>query len=304
MNLTSILVVINEYTNDISSIETNLKTAGNKVELFVYNNHCTNPKIISELKKLSVVWIDNVLPFIYSYSECINELLKICNADYVCIWRQFAILSDNWLQKLIDSHNLIRNSGIISIHDLSTFEGNYQLTIDHELEYIYTNDFRINNFAFFKQDLIYKLGGLNPALSGKFSLWDYCDRALQIGFFNYFVPNTSMIILDEYKDDYVEPTLQQFNKRKQQQFFKIFNLSSKDKINIQQLSKKFENSFTFNEKMGCIVFMQKDSFKLDFILNLNKELEILNLTVEFYCSSYFEWDTLKSTFLGIIRNKE
>jgi hypothetical protein len=303
MNLTSILVVINEYTNDISSIETNLKTAGNKVELFVYNNHCTNPKIISELKELSVVWIDNVLPFIYSYSECINELFKFCNSDYVCICREFAILSDNWLQKLIESHDLITNSGIISINDCSTFEGNYQLTKDYDLEWIYTNDFRINNFAFFSKDLIFKLGGLNPALSGKYSLWDYCDRAMQIGFFNYFVPNTSMIRLEEYQDDYIQHTIYEFNKRKHQQFFKIFNLSSKDKMNIQQLSKKFENSFTFNEKMGCIVFMQKDSFKLDFLLNLNKELEILNLTVEFFCSSFFEFDVLKSTFLGIIRNR-
>lgn len=303
MNLTSILVVINEYTNDISSIETNLKTAGNKVELFVYNNHCTNPKVIFELKELSVVWIDNVLPFIYSYSECINELFKFCNSDYVCIWREFAILSDNWLQKLIESHDLITNSGIISINDCSTFEGNYQLTKDYDLEWIYTNDFRINNFAFFSKDLIFKLGGLNPALSGKYSLWDYCDRAMQIGFFNYFVPNTSMIRLEEYQDDYIQPLIYEFNKRKHQQFFKIFNLSSKDKMNIQKLSKKFENSFTFNEKMGCIVFMQKDSFKLDFLLNLNKELEILNLTVEFFCSSFFEFDVLKSTFLGIIRNR-
>jgi hypothetical protein len=303
MNLTSILVVINEYTNDVSSIETNLETAGSKVELFVYNNRCNNAKVISELKSLSVVWVDNITPFIYNYSECINELFKFCNSNYVCIWRQFAILSDNWLQKLIESHDLITNSGIISINDCSTFEGNYQLTKDYELEWIYTNDFRINNFAFFSKDLIYKLGGLNSKINGKYSLWDYCDRAVQIGFFNYFVPNTSMIKLDEYKDDSFVPTIQQFNKRKHEQFFKIFNLSPEDELKIQKLSEKFENAFTFNEQMGCIVFMQKDSFKMDFLLNLNKELKLLDLTVEFFCSSFFEFDTLKSTFLGIIRNR-
>ena len=148
MNLTSILVVINDQTNDISNIQDNIKYAGSKVQLFVYNNHCENDILIDRLKKISTIWIDNHTPFIKTFSDCVNELLRLCQADYICVSREDALLSENWLQKLIETYNLIESSGIISVNDLRTSEGNYQLTKDNTLEWVYSSEFRINNFAF------------------------------------------------------------------------------------------------------------------------------------------------------------
>ena len=301
MNLTSILVVINDQTNDISNIQDNIKYAGSKVQLFVYNNHCENDVLIDTLKKISTIWIDNHTPFIKTFSDCVNELLRLCQADYICVSREDALLSENWLQKLIETYNLIDSSGIISINDLRTSEGNYQLTKDNTLEWVYSSEFRINNFAFFRTDLIYKIGGFNPNLNGVYSFWDICDKARLKGYYNYFVPNTNMIKQSIYTDHFPEPTLKQFNSRNQEEFIKIFNFPPPDKNNLDKLSLKFGSLFDYNDKLGCLVFSKKNELSLHTISSLAKDLKSLQLKMDLYCSSYFENDILKMSFIGLIR---
>lgn len=302
MNLTSILVVLNDQTTDISNIQDNLKYAGSRVQLLVYNNHCDNQNLISNLKNISTIWIDNQTPFIKTYGECVNELLRLCQSDFICVSREDSLLSENWLKKLIDTHNLIESSGVISVNDLSTSDGNYQLTKNNTLEWVYSSEFRINNFAFFRTDLIYKIGGFNSELNGVYLFWDFCDRARLKGYYNYFVPDTNMIKQWQYTDHFPEPNPKQFNSRKIEPFFKIFNLTETDEQNIKELSLKFGSLFAYNDKLGCIVYSKKNELTSDDISSLTKELNILKLELELFCSSYFENDILRMSFIGIMRS--
>jgi hypothetical protein len=295
------LIVINDQTTDVSNIPDNIKYAGSKVQLLVYNNHCSNDILIEKLKKISTIWIDNSTPFIKTFSECVNELLRLCQADYICVSREDALYSENWLKKLIETYNLIESSGIISINDLSTNEGNYQLTKYNTLEWVYCNEFRINNFAFFKTDLIYKIGGFNPEINGVFSFWDICDRARLKGYYNYFVPDTNLIKQNLYFDHFTEPSFSQFQSRKFTEFIKIFNFSPPDENNLEQLSLKLGSLFSYNDKLGCIVFIKKNELSLQTISTLANELKALKLQMDLYCSSYFENDILKMSFIGLIR---
>jgi hypothetical protein len=305
MNLTSILVVINDATKDVSNIKDNLKYAGSKTQLLVYNNHCLNEKIINELKPLATTWISNIDIF-KNYSECVNELLRITTGDYIFVAREDALYSEDWLKMLINSHNFIESSGVISIYDFSTSEGTYQLTKNNSLDWVYGNDFRINNHAFFKRELIFTIGGFNEQLNGVYAFWDFCDRSRLQGFFNYFVPNTSMIRSSYYLDDYyAEPTPSEFKKREVVTFFKIFNLNTKSKENLNQLLKEYRGrNFTYNDKLGCIVFSHKNELGLDLIVSLSQSLSNLNLEMRLFCSSYFENEVLKQSFIGLIDLKK
>lgn len=304
MNLTSMLIIINDHTTDVSSITDNIKYAGSKVELLVYNNHCDNEILKERLKNSSTIWIDNTTPFIKNYSECVNELLRLCKSDFICVSREDALYSENWLEKLIETHNLIESSGVISINDLSTSDGNYQLTKDNTLEWVYSNEFRINNFAFFHTDLLYKIGGFNTELNGVFAFWDFCDRARLKGYYNYFVPATNMIKQSKYVDHFPEPNLKQFNSRTPEPFFKIFNLSPQDEINLKALNERFDFIFSYNDKLGRIVFIKKNEITFDTIAKLSKELKRLKLELELFTSSFFENDILKSSFIGLIRSSK
>lgn len=304
MNLTSVLVVINDQTTDVSNVKDNLKYAGSKTQLFVFNNHCKDQRLITELQSITTTWVENQTPFIKTFSECVNELLRISSGDFICVAREDALYCENWLLRLIESCNLIENTGIISLNDFSTSEGTYQLTKDNNLEWVYTKDFRINNFAFFRRDLIFKIGGFNENINGVYAFWDLCDRARQMGFLNYFVPNTTMIKLSVYTDDLPEPTPEQFNKRKIIQFFKIFNLTQKDLKNIQTLTENFGDIFYFQENMGCIIFSKKNEMDFDIIAKLCSNFLNLNLNMVLYSSSYFQNDVLKQTFIGVIKPRQ
>jgi len=306
MNLTSYLVVINDQTEDISNIQYNIQSAGSKIQLIIFNNQCKNESVISELKLISSIWTENTTPFIYTFSECVNEILRLSSGDFICVSREDALYSDDWLKKLIYTHNLIESSGVISIHDFSTIEGNYQLTKDNDiLHWVYADDFRINNFAFFKKELIFKIGGFNTELTGKFAFWDFCERTNRYGFYNYFVPDTSMIVHSQYTDHFIEPNIKEYNKRKIQPFFKIFNLSDQAERDLKTLS-KFSGGlyFDYHEKLGCIVFSKKDKLPISFISEIATTLSALNLDMDLYCSSYFENDLLKMSFIGLIKNKQ
>jgi hypothetical protein len=304
MNLTSILVVINDQTTDISNIQDNVKYAGSKVQILVFNNFCDNAKVIDGLKPISTIWLDNHTPFIKTFSECINELLRICQTDYICISREDSLLSENWLKALIDKYNLIESSGVVSVNDLSTSDGTYQLTKYNTLEWVYSSKFRINNFAFFRTELIYKIGGFNPDLNGVYAFWDFCERAMKKGFYNYFVPETNMIRQNQYTDHFGDDDITPHPEKKKDEFVKIFNLSQKDENNLVELSSKLGSLFAYNDKLGCIVFSKKNELNFNTISSLSTELKNLNMELELYCSSYFENDILKMSFIGLIRESK
>ena len=71
MYLTSVLLVINENFDSVDTLEDNIKYAGSRIELVVYNNHCKNEIVLSYLKQLATKFIDNSTPIVFNISECI-----------------------------------------------------------------------------------------------------------------------------------------------------------------------------------------------------------------------------------------
>jgi hypothetical protein len=81
-------------------------------------------------------------------------------------------------------------------------------------------------------------------------------------------------------------------------------LNTKSKQNLDQLLNEFGNNFTFHDKLGCIVFSHKHELGLERIVNLSQSLNQLNLEMRLFCSSYFENDVLKQSFIGLIDLKK
>ena len=113
-----------------------------------------------------------------------------------------------------------------------------------------------------------------------------------------------MIKQSKYVDHFPEPSLKQFNSRTPEPFFKIFNLSRQDEINLEALNERFDFIFAYNDKLGCIVFIKKNEITFDTISKLSKELKRLKLELELFTSSFFENDILKSSFIGLIRSSK
>ena len=299
MNLTNYLVVINEYTNEVWQIEENIKNAGSKIKLIVYNNFCTNNKIIDDLKSYASTWIENKKTAILPYSECVNEMLRICSEKYICLDRSSSLYSENWLKKLIDYNQNIQFSGVSSILNYNCDETNYLLNKDNELELVYV-DSQTNNFAFFKKELLFKIGGFNTKFHGRLAFNDFCKRSSKMGFVNYSVPNTSKITDSIYTDFFKNNESKSELILVQKDFVVLYAMSESDIKNIADLSKKFGDKFSYHEQFGSIIFQQKDPLDGAFLIELLTELENINLKLTFYSSGFFENDLLKLIFIGII----
>jgi len=303
MYLTSVLLVINENFDSVDTIKDNLKYAGSRVELVVYNNHCQNEEIVEQMKVLSTKYISNFTPIEYSFSECINELFRIASGEFICIIQDYSLFCEDWLKSLIDSHNLIRKSGVISLNDWSTSEIAYHLDINDNLTATYSEDGRVNGIPFFKKELLYTIGGFDPKLNELFCIWDFCDRVTINGYYNYFVPDTSMIKETGYIDSYFTNKadyLKTISLRSKETFFPIFQPTELTPIVIESLKKKIPCSIQYSQKLGAIVFA-KDNLNSSDIIVLASILKEYNLDLDLLPSSLFEQTILKSSLIGIIR---
>ena len=303
MYLTSVLLVINENFDSVDKIKDNLKYAGSRVELVVYNNHCQNAEIVEQIKSLSTKCIDNFTPIEFTFSECINELFRIASGEYFCIIQEYSLFCEDWLKSLIDSHNLIRKSGVISVNDWSTSEIAYHLDTNENLSATYSLDGRVNGVPFFKKELLYTIGGFDPKLNELFCIWDFCDRVTINGYYNYFVPDTSMIKETCYNDSYTTNKadyLKTISLRSKETFFPIFQPTEITPIVIERLKKKISCSIQYSQKLGAIVFA-KDNLNSNDLIQLASILNEYELTIDLFPSSLFEQTILKSSLIGIIR---
>ena len=303
MYLTSVLLVINENFDSVDTLEDNIKYAGSRIELVVYNNHCKNEIVLSYLKQLATKFIDNSTPIEFTFSECINELLRVASGEYICVFQDYPLLCENWLQKLLISHNEILKSGVISINEWSTNEIAYHLDKNDNLQATYSKDNLVNGLPFFRKDLIYSIGGFDPQLNGVYAIWDFCNRTAINGYYNYFVPNTSMIKENSYNDSY--ETNPAFYKRysaskNQESFIPIFTPSEQTPVVMKVIKKKINCSIQYSVKLGAIVFVKPYLNSEDLIV-LSQILNEYQLSIELFSSSTYEENILKNSMVGIIR---
>lgn len=303
MNLTSVLVVLNEKFNALDVLEDNIKTAGSKIQLLVYNHGLQDPDLIDSIKEISSEYIEDFSPIKKTFSECCNHLLRIASGKYVCIFYDYGYLNDEWLSMLINSHTRIDKSGIISIHNLSCLDVSYEMNSEFELEPVYRNEEnQVDGILFFNKEILITIGGLKNNLNLEYSFYDFCHRLSLHGYINYYVPETSILRHSEYVDSYYT-TPNEFKKEKYNNktttYVKIYDIQETDKEFINDVNQHLDISLYYSDKFGSVIFIS-DVLKPKQLQILNVFLTKYNKELELKSISYFDEFILKNSILGII----
>lgn len=303
MNLTSVLVVLNEYFNALDVLQDNMKVAGSKIQLLVYNHGCQDQEIIDAIQELSSEYIEDFSPIKKSFSECCNVLLRIASGKYVCIVYDYGYLDYYWLSTLIDSHNNIQKSGVVAINNLSCFDTSYEMNQHYELVPVYRNEENVvDGVILFNKEILVTIGGLKQNLHLSYSLWDFCNRLSLHGYINYFVPGTSIIKHSIYGDSYFSSPNEYIKEKKSNKLtthVKIYEIQESDQSLLKDLNQHLDINFYYSDKFGSVVFIT-DTLKPSelqvisvFLAKHNKQLELKSI-------SYFEEYILKNSILGLI----
>ena len=303
MNLTSVLVVLNEEFNALDVLQDNIKVAGSKIQLLVYNHGCQDQETIEAIKELSSEYIEDFSPIKKSFSECCNILFRIASGKFVCIVYDYGYLEYYWLSMLIDSHNNIPKSGIVAINNLSCLDTSYEMNQQYELVPVYRNEENIvSGIILFDREILVTIGGLKPNLNLEYAAWDFCNRLSLYGYINYFVPGTSIIKHSKYVDSYFTSNGEYLKEKKSNKIcthVKIYEIQESDQLFIDDLKSNLDISLNYSDKFGSVIFITDTLKPLQlqvlgiFLTKHNKQLELKSI-------SYFEDFTLKNSILGLI----
>jgi hypothetical protein len=303
MNLTSVLVVLNEKFNALDVLQDNMKIAGSKIQLLIYNHGLQDPYIIDSIKEICSEYIEDFSPIKKTFSECCNALLRIASGKYVCIFYDYGYLSDDWLSMLIDSHTRIEKSGIISINNLSCLDVSYEMNNHFDLEPVYRNaDNFVKGILFFNKEILITIGGLKNNMNLEYMAFDFCHRLSLQGYINYFVPGTSIIKHSEYVDSYLTTPIafkKEKNLNKTDPFVKIYDIQKSDAEFIEDINNHLDIAIYYSDKFGSVIFIS-DVLKPAQLQILNVFLTKYNKQLELKSISYFDEFILKNSILGII----
>lgn len=303
MNLTSVLVVLNEKFYALDVLEDNIKTAGTKIQLLVYNHGLLDPEMIESIKAISSEYIEDFSPIKKTFSECCNALLRIASGKYICVFYDYGYLNDDWLSMLIASHKNIGKSGVVAINNLRCHDVSFEMNSEFELEPVYRNEENlVSGIILFNKEVLITIGGFKPDLNLHYSAFDFCDRLSISGFVNYYVPGTSIIKHSEYVDSYISNTYH-FKKAKEQNqkqlFVKIYHIEENDQKFIDDINKHLDIPIYYSDKFGSVIFITDTLNPLQlqiinvYLIKHNKQLELKSI-------SYFDEFLLKNSILGII----
>ena len=303
MNLTSVLVVLNEEFNALDVLQDNLKVAGSKIQLLVYNHGCQDRETIEAIKELSSEYIEDFSPIKKSFSECCNILFRIASGKFVCIVYDYGYLDYHWLSMLIDSHINISKSGIVAINNLSCLDSSYEMNQQYELVPVYRNEENIvSGIILFNREILVTIGGLKPNMHLEYAIWDFCNRLSLFGYINYFVPGTSIIKHSRYVDSYFTSNGEYLKEKQSNKIcshVKIYEIQESDQAFIDDLNSNLDISLDYSDKFGSVIFITDTLKPLQiqvigiFLTKHNKQLELKSI-------SYFEDFTLKNSILGLI----
>lgn len=303
MYLTSVLLVINDNFNAVDIIEENLKCAGSRLQLLVYNNGCRTSEIISEVQSLSTLFLENNSPIEKTFPECINELLRVSSGEFIFVMDQYSYFEEDWLKRLCDSYSNFK-SGVISFGKINNLSTEYVLDSNENLVAVYNEKNTINQLPFFKKELIYVIGGFNPSYNAKFSIIDFSYRLFNLhGYINYYIPELNYVSYSEYVDHYLLNS-KQINKQIiecKNNFIELFELTPEVNNIMDQLKMSFKDKIVFSKKLGAI-FINDQSLDQENIALIDKVVSDNNLDIKMFPQSYFEDYILKSSIIILIRN--
>ena len=303
MNLTSVLIVLNEEFNALDVLQDNMKVAGSKIQLLVYNHGCKDPETIDSIKAISSEYIEDFSPIKKTFSECCNQLLRIASGKFICVFYEYGYLEDHWLSMLIDYHKSIPKSGVLGINNFSLMDTSYEMNEQYDLVEVYRNEENIvHGIIFFDKDVLVTIGGFKPHLNLEYLQWDFCNRLSLHGYINYCVPGNSLIKHSKYVDTYFTSS-HEYQKEKKlntiSTYVKIYHVQESDKALLKDLNQNLDINFYYSEKFGSIVFIT-DNLKPLQLQVINVLLTKHNMQLELKSVSYFEEYLLKNSILGLI----
>ena len=167
-------------------LEKNLLNCGiplQDIELLILDNGSKDKRAIDYLSGIANVFIqeqENI-----GVAKGFNKLLRKAAGQYVCLFDNDIILSDNWLKDFISFNKRVPKSGISAIHCV------LEKGIHIPKYNIYVPDNgTVYSTRFFHRSLLESIGGFNENLS----TYGYEDseltyRTATAGYINYYLPN-------------------------------------------------------------------------------------------------------------------
>lgn len=304
MYLTSVLIVLDEYFQDIDCFYDAINRAGAKCEILVYNNGCKDEMIISSIQENATHYQSHNSLIEASYSECVNSLLCLAQGDYICIMHSVGYLEDDWIVKMKESQERIFKSGIVYVHEVDqAVHMDYALNLKDELEPIQNNDNKVQNILFFKKQFLSIVGGLHTNLCSNSAIAHFARRFYFSGFTNYSIPGNTMIRVHTYTDTVrssqaeYKASLELLNRSKDY-FVPLVTKQAKHEALIEALNDFGES--LFSHKLGAVVLTQHKMNQMD-LIKLNHIASELGSSIEILPASYFDNNVLKNRILLVFR---
>ena len=193
----TIISIINtcSETEQVLSLNSNLKAAGYDFKLIVLINGVRIPKNIIDAIDKRIKEIDFLLePLELSISAALNELLRKTETELVCFLPTNLYLDKNWLTEMVKYHSIIDRTGLSVINDLKKGYYSHVLNENGDLDsVIIPNSYSESDCFMLDQGLIMVLGAFDECLHSGYQVTDYADRAIKLNYQNFILPKTNTI---------------------------------------------------------------------------------------------------------------
>ncbi len=200
--ITICLITNNNYMLSRLCIENLIRSCvGISYKLFIIDNNSSDKRIIDFGKEVSDYHLE--LKESKNDSYCYNQLMKIIDTEYICLFPNCTLVNNNWLSDLKTEFDYIERSGIATIYTFGD-KGNLSplLSNNDKMEYVYTTFLgETNGIQFFNKEIIKGIGGLDISQKlEEFSLRQFSFRCNRAGRKSYYLTGQYGIDLLDKKE--------------------------------------------------------------------------------------------------------
>lgn len=177
------ILTLDRYWLTQYTMEVSIAHAGHdNIEILILDNGSADERIINWGKKFATKHFQE--PINIGVSQGYNKLLKESTGYYIVTISNDMILSPGWLANMIKYNRLILTSGITAVHCLLD-KGEKQPSgiFIPKSGLVYSN-------WLWSREVLNRVGGFNPKYTYGCEDSEYCFRAIQLGYTNYYIPDT------------------------------------------------------------------------------------------------------------------
>lgn len=136
-------------------------------------------------------------------AQIYNSLFRKATGDYICIVPTGVFLQKDWLIEIIYHYSNIGKSGVVGV--VSKIDETIVLPlpttdIEHFINAFVPKSNLIKGLSFFDKQHLYLIGAFDESvnLQGN-EVNQFALRCIALGYYNYYVPSTTCIFIDENK---------------------------------------------------------------------------------------------------------